>query len=63
MPDNVIYWQVFGNDQQIGFFLQSKDEFEGANIDLDCELENNVDVNFELENQLGNPVNKNVNKL
>ena len=48
VPDNVRYWNVFGSDQQIEFFLQSKDGFVEANIDIDCELENNVDVKFYL---------------
>ena len=42
--DNIICWQVFGNDEQIEFFLQSKNEFECANIDVDFDDEGeNVD--------------------
>ena len=33
VPDNIKYWQVFGNDEQIEIFLQSKNEIECANID------------------------------
>jgi hypothetical protein len=32
--ENIRYWQVFGNDEQIDDFLQSKNEFECANIDV-----------------------------
>jgi hypothetical protein len=39
VPDNIRYWQVFGNDEQIEFFLQSKNEFECANIDVDFDDE------------------------
>jgi hypothetical protein len=41
IPDNIRYWQVFGNDDQIEDFLQCKNEFECTNIDL----ENDDDVN------------------
>ena len=34
VPNNIIYWQVFGNDAQIENFLQSKEEFEDVNIDI-----------------------------
>ena len=37
MPDNMRYWQFFGSDKQIEIFLQSKDEFEDNNVDMDCE--------------------------
>jgi ribonuclease HI len=39
VPDNIRYWQVFGNDEQIDDFLQSKNEFECANIDVDSDDE------------------------
>jgi hypothetical protein len=39
--DNIRYWQVFENDDQIEDFLQCKNEFECTNIDL----ENDDDVN------------------
>jgi hypothetical protein len=39
VPDNIRYWQVFGNDEQIEIFLQSKNEFECANIDVDFDDE------------------------
>jgi ribonuclease HI len=35
IPDNIRYWQVFGNDNQIENFLQCKNEFECTNIDLE----------------------------
>jgi hypothetical protein len=38
--DNIRYWQVFGNDEQIDDFLQSKNEFECANIDVDSDDDN-----------------------
>lgn len=40
VPDNIRYWQVFGNDDQIEDFLQCKKEFECTNIDLENENEN-----------------------
>jgi ribonuclease HI len=33
VPDNIRYWQVFGNDDQIEDFLQCKNDFECTNID------------------------------
>jgi ribonuclease HI len=35
VPDNIRYWQVFGNDDQIEEFLQCKNDFECTNIDLE----------------------------
>jgi ribonuclease HI len=35
IPDNIRYWQVFGNDDQIEDFLQCKNDFECTNIDLE----------------------------
>jgi ribonuclease HI len=35
VPDNIRYWQVFGNDDQIEDFLQCKNDFECTNIDLE----------------------------
>jgi adenylate cyclase class IV len=35
VPNNIRYWQVFGNDDQIEDFLQCKNEFECTNIDLE----------------------------
>lgn len=40
--DNIRYWRVFDNYEQIQFFLQSKDEFKCANIDIDCDIDKNV---------------------
>jgi hypothetical protein len=37
IPTNIRYWKVFGNDEQIDDFLQSKNEFECANIDVDSD--------------------------
>jgi hypothetical protein len=37
VPDNIRYWQVFGNDEQIEDFLQSKNDFECTNIDVDSD--------------------------
>jgi hypothetical protein len=39
VPDNIRYWHVFVNDEQIEYFLKSKNEFECANIDLDSDDE------------------------
>lgn len=41
MPDNIRYWQVFGNDEQFENFLNLEDEFKCTHIDLD----NNVEIN------------------
>jgi hypothetical protein len=38
--DNIRYWQVFGNDDQIEDFLQCKNDFKCTNIDLENEDEN-----------------------
>ena len=37
VPDNMRYWQVFGDEKQIENFLQSKGEFEDSSLDLDFE--------------------------
>jgi ribonuclease HI len=42
IPENIKYWQVFGNDDQIEYFLQCKNDFECTNIDLENDDE---DVN------------------
>jgi ribonuclease HI len=34
IPNNIRYWKVFGNDDQIEDFLQCKNDFECTNIDL-----------------------------
>ena len=34
-PDNVKYWQVFEDDQQIKEFLTMVEEFQGTKIDQD----------------------------
>jgi hypothetical protein len=39
VPDNIIYWQVFGNEDQIEDFLQCKNDFECTNIDLEQDEE------------------------
>jgi hypothetical protein len=46
IPDNIRYWQVFGNDDQIEDFLQCKNHFECTNIDLENEDENVKRPNF-----------------
>ena len=35
VPDNIRYWQVFGNDDQIGYFMQCNNDFKCKNIDLE----------------------------
>ena len=40
IPDNIRYWQVFGNDDQIEDFLQCKNDFKCTNIDLENDDEN-----------------------
>jgi ribonuclease HI len=47
VPDNIRYWQVFGNDDQIKDFLQCKNDFECTNIDLENEDENVNRSDFE----------------
>jgi hypothetical protein len=37
--DNIRYWQVFGNDDQIDNFLQCKNDFKCTNIDLEQDEE------------------------
>lgn len=39
VPDNVRYWQVFGNDEKIENLLQMKDEFESVNIDIENDID------------------------
>ena len=33
VPDNMIFWQVFGDDKQIDSFLQLEGEFQNSHID------------------------------
>jgi hypothetical protein len=40
VPDNIRYWQVFGNDDQIEDFLQCKNDFECTNIDVENDDDN-----------------------
>jgi hypothetical protein len=40
IPDNIRYWQIFGNDDQIEDFLQCKNDFKCTNIDLENDVEN-----------------------
>jgi hypothetical protein len=49
VPNNIRYWQVFGNDDQIEDFLQCKNDFECTNIDLDNEDENVNSLDFEID--------------
>jgi hypothetical protein len=64
VPNNIRYWQVFGNDEQIEDFLQSKNDFECTNIDVDSDddsvnkldLENDSVYKLDLENDSVNKV-------
>jgi len=47
VPENIRYWQVFGNDDQIKEFLQSKNDFECTNIDFENGDENVKISDFE----------------
>jgi ribonuclease HI len=47
--DNIKYWQVFGNDDQIDDFLQCKNDFEWTNIDLENKDENVNRSDFEID--------------
>jgi hypothetical protein len=49
VPDNIRYWQVFGNDDQIEDFLQCKNDFECTNIDFENEDENVNRFDFEID--------------
>jgi hypothetical protein len=49
VPDNIKYWKVFGNDDQIDDFLQCKNDFECTNIDLECEDANVNNSDFEFD--------------
>jgi hypothetical protein len=49
VPDNIRYWQVFGNGDQIEEFLQCKNDFECTNIDLENEDENVNRSDFEID--------------
>jgi hypothetical protein len=46
--NNIRYWQVFGNDDQIEDFLQCKNDFECTNIDLENEDQNVNNSDFEI---------------
>jgi ribonuclease HI len=49
VPDNIRYWQVFGNDDQIEDFLQCKNDFECTNIYLENEEENVNSLDCEID--------------
>jgi hypothetical protein len=36
VPDNIKYWQVFEDENQVESFLQMSDEFANMNIDDEC---------------------------
>jgi hypothetical protein len=40
VPDNIRYWKVFGNNDQIEDFLQCKNDFECTNIDVESDDDN-----------------------
>jgi ribonuclease HI len=68
IPDNIKYWQVFGNDDQIEDFLQCKNDFECTNIDSENDDDDvnksifeNVSVNKVDSDELnGNEVDSNI---
>lgn len=51
VPDYMRFWQVFGSDKKIESFLQSKDEFEESNVDMDCEEDTLTDEQCTEEKQ------------
>jgi len=52
VPDNIRYWQVFGNDNQIEDFLQCKNDFECTNIDVENENVNNSALEIDSVNNV-----------
>ena len=48
VPDNVKYWQIFSEDQQIYHFLNNEHEFQNCQIDNDCNIDSpcDIDLNF-----------------
>jgi ribonuclease HI len=49
IPDNIKYWQVFEDDQQIKKFMEVIDEFENTHIDSDDEEESKQMIEGEIE--------------
>ena len=48
--DNLKYWQIFSQDQQIYHFMNNEGEFQNCKIDTDCTLDQNLDSEIDLNN-------------
>ena len=51
IPDNVKYWKIFSEDEQIYNFLNNEGEFQNCQIDDDCNIDShcNIDSNFDCQ--------------
>ena len=38
IPDNLKYWQIFSQDEQIYHFLNNEEEFQNCKIDIYCNI-------------------------
>jgi ribonuclease HI len=63
VPDNIRYWQVFGNDDQIEDFLQCKNDFESTNIDVENENVNKFELGIDSVNIVNTVDTENIVEL
>ena len=50
IPDNLKYWKIFSQDQNIYHFMNNEDEFHNCKIDTDCTLDQDLDSEIGLNN-------------
>jgi len=47
IPDNLKYWQIFSQDEQIYHFLNNEEEFQNCKIDTDCKIDSDFDCEID----------------
>ena len=50
IPENLKYWQIFSQDQQIYHFMNNEGEFQNCKIDTDCTIDQDLDTEIDLNN-------------
>ena len=48
IPDNLKYWQIFSQDEQIYHFMDAEGEFHNYNIDTDCRVDQTIDSEIDI---------------
>ena len=47
IPDNLKYWHIFSQDEQIYHFLNNEEEFQNCKIDTDCNIHSDFDCEID----------------